>query len=357
MEELLNFTVGPVNSEEAILKIGGQPTPYFRTQEFSDVMLDSERLVKKFAHAPEGARAVFLTASGTGSMETTVMNVLTPADKVIVIDGGSFGHRFVQLCQLHDIPHDVIKMDMGHQITAEMLASYAGKGYTALLVNMHETSTGVLYDMPLLGEFCRANGMLFIVDAISAFLADRFDMTALGADIMITGSQKALACQPGISLIILSPRALQRVEQGTTTCMYFDLKDALRNADRGQTPFTPAVTILLQINERLHRIDAAGGVDSEISRMHALATDFRSRIKQLPLQIVSQSLSNAVTPLHPTNGQSAYDIFLALKDHYGIWICPNGGDLRDYVFRVGHLGHLTLADNERLVSALTEVLK
>lgn len=356
MEEMLNFTVGPVLSDAAVLEIGSQHTPYFRTQEFSNVMLDNERLIKKFAHAPEGARALFLTASGTGSMEATVMNVLTPEDKVIVVDGGSFGHRFSLLCDIHHIPHDDIKIEMGHQITADMLAPFNGKGYTALLVNMDETSSGVLYDMPLLSRFCRSNGMLFIVDAISAFLADEFHMDRLGADIMIAGSQKALACQPGISLIVLSPRALERAGKSETTCMYFDLKDALRNADRGQTPFTPAVTILLQINKRLHIIEEQGGVDSEIKRMHALATDFRRRIEHLPLEIVSQSLSNAVTPLHPTNGRSAYDIFLDLKDHYGIWICPNGGDLRDKVFRVGHLGALTIADNERLVDALSKAL-
>lgn len=139
--------------------------------------------------------------------------------------------------------------------------------------------------------------------------------------------------------------------------MYFDLKDALANQERGQTPFTPAVGTLLQINARLKEIDAAGGVAVEINRARGLAEYFRKQIKDLPLEIVSESLSNAVTPLHPTNGMSAYDIFLKLKDDYGIWICPNGGDMKDKIFRVGHMGCLTQADYDKLVEALKEVMQ
>ena len=139
--------------------------------------------------------------------------------------------------------------------------------------------------------------------------------------------------------------------------MYLDLKDALKNQERGQTPFTPAVGTLLQINARLREIEANGGVASEIAKVKALAEDFRSRIKELPLKIVSESMSNAVTPLSPTNGMSAYDIFLKLKDEYGIWVCPNGGELKDKVFRVGHIGNLTIGDNDKLIAALKEVMK
>ena len=109
---MLNFTVGPVQSAECVKKIGAEDCPYFRTQEFSDVMLESERLVKKFAGAPEGARAVFITGSGTASMEATVMNVLTPQDRVLVVNGGSFGHRFCELCEIHGVPHDEIKLNV-----------------------------------------------------------------------------------------------------------------------------------------------------------------------------------------------------------------------------------------------------
>lgn len=341
-------------SSDAVRAIGEEQVPYFRTAEFSETMKENEKLVKKFAKAPEGARVVFITGSGTASMEATVMNVFTPADRVLVVNGGSFGHRFVQLCEIHDIPHTEIKLDMGCALTAEHLAPYEDKGYTGFLVNLDETSTGVLYDIQLISDFCHRNGIFLVVDSISSFLADPFDMAKLGVDVMITGSQKALACPPGISLIVLAPNAVERVCSREVKSMYFNLKDALKNGERGQTPFTPAVGILRQINARLREIEQAGGVESENRRMAELAADFRSKIADMPFSIVSQSLSNAVTPLHPHN-VSAYDIFLRLKDEYGIWICPNGGDMADKVFRVGHLGAITTDDNTTLVEALKDM--
>ena len=351
---MINFTVGPVQSSDAVRAIGAEQVPYFRTAEFSELMLENERLVKKFAKASDDSRVVFITGSGSAGMETAIMNTLTPADKAIVVNGGSFGHRFVELCELHEIPFTEIKLQPGKALKAEHLKEFEGKGYTTFIVNKHETSTGVHYDMQLISDFCKRNNLFLIVDCISTFLADPFDMATLGADVMITGSQKALACPPGISVMALSPKALTRIEQIKCKCQYLDLKIALKNAERGQTPWTPAVSILRQINVRLKEIDANGGVEAEIARTASLANYFRERIKGLPFEIVSESLSNAVTPLHPTTA-SAYDIFLKIKDEYGMWICPNGGEMKDTVFRVGHIGALTTADYDKLVDAFNDL--
>jgi aspartate aminotransferase-like enzyme len=194
-------------SDSAVLEVGGMQTPYFCTQEFSEVMLQNEQLMLSFAKAPEGSRAVFMTGSGTASMESVVANVLSEKDKAIVINGGSFGQRFVELCHIHELDYTEVKLDYGMTLEWFHLSPLADKGYTALLVNMGETLTGLLYDMFLISQFCKENGLLLIVDAISTFLADDFDIGRLGADIMITGSQKALACQLGISIVVLSPHA------------------------------------------------------------------------------------------------------------------------------------------------------
>ena len=351
---MINFTVGPVQSSDAVRAIGAEQVPYFRTSEFSELMFENERLIKKFAKASEDSRVAFITGSGSAGMETAIMNTLTPADKAIVVNGGSFGHRFVELCELHAIPYAEIKLEPGKALKAEHLAEYDGKGYTTFIVNKHETSTGVHYDMQLISDFCKKNNLFLIVDCISTFLADPFDMEALGADIMITGSQKALACPPGISVMVLSPKAIERIERTKCCCQYLDLKIALKNAERGQTPWTPAVGILRQINARLKEIDANGGVEAEIARTASLADYFRDCIKDLPFEIVSESLSNAVTPLHPITA-SAYDIFLKIKDEYGMWICPNGGEMKDAVFRVGHIGALTTADYDKLIAAFKDL--
>lgn len=353
---MLNFTVGPVMSYENVLEIGKNQVPYFRTNEFSQVMFENERLMKKFAKADEDSRVVFITGSGTASMEASVVNFFTPKDKLLVINGGSFGQRFVEICEIYDIPHDVIKLEYGKTLTRENLYKYNNLGYTGLLVNVHETSTGVHYDIKMISDFCKKNQIFMVVDAVSSFLADEFNMAELGVDVMITGSQKALACPPGVSIIVMSKKAVDRAYVVNPKCMYLNISNALKNGERGQTPFTPAVGLLLQINERLKMIEKNGGVDSEQQRMRELAEDFRARIKDLPFEIVSDSMSNAVTPLHPLN-VSAYDIFTILKNEYDIWVCPNGGDMADKIFRVGHIGALTKEDNTILINAFYDMKK
>ena len=355
---MINFTVGPVQSSDTVRAIGAEQVPYFRTAEFSETMLENESLIKKFAHTTEDSRVVFMTCSGSGGMETAIMNCLTKEDKALVVNGGSFGERFVELLSLHEIPFTEIKLEHGKALKPEHLAEYEGKGYTSFLLQKHETSTGVHYDIDMVGDFCKRNDCFLIVDTISTFLCDPFDMAACGAGVMITGSQKALACAPGIAVMALASSALERIEKNKCCCQYLDLKLALKNMDRGQTPWTPAVGILRQINARLKEIDAMGGVTYEIEKTKRLANYFRNKIIEhnLPLEIVSESLSNAVTPLHPTTA-SANEIFLKLKDEYGIWICPNGGSMKDTVFRVGHIGYLSEADYDKLIDAFLDLQK
>ncbi len=351
---MLNFTVGPVMCSDEVCAVGGEQVPYFRTPEFSATMFENEQLMLKFAKAPAGAKAVFMTNSSTGSMEAVVMNCFSEEDRVLVIDGGSFGHRFAELCEIHAIPYTALKLRHGQRLSEERLNEYDAQGFTGLLVNIDETSTGVLYDAEMIGEFCRRNGIFYVCDCVSSFLADPFDMAHCGADVMITGSQKVLACPPGISIILLAPKAVDRVKNAKVRSMYFNLADALKNMERGQTPFTPAVGILRQINARLKEIEAAGGADTEIARVAAQADDFRRKIRQLPFEFVSESPANGVTPVHPLNAD-AYEIFLTLKDEYGIWICPNGGDMKSEIFRVGHIGHLSHEDNTTLIEALKDM--
>lgn len=353
---MINFTVGPVQSSDAIRAIGAEQVPYFRTAEFSETMFENERLIKKFANATDESKVVFMTSSGSGGMETAIMNCLTKNDKALVINGGSFGQRFVELLTLHEIPFTEIKLEHGKALKPEHLSEFEGKGYTAFLMQKHETSTGVHYDINLVSDFCKRNKCFLIVDTISTFLCDPFDMEASGVGVMITGSQKALACAPGIAVMILAPSAIERINNIKCCCQYFDLKLALQNMERGQTPWTPAVGILRQINARLKEIDANGGAMVEIERCAGLAKYFRDKLKEydLPFEIVSESLSNAVTPLHPTT-QSAYEIFLKIKNEYNMWICPNGGSMKDTIFRVGHIGYLQKEDYDKLLNAFIDL--
>ena len=163
---MLNFTVGPVMSSDAVRAIGAEQVPYFRTPEFSAIMLENEKLMKKFAKAGDDARVVFITGSGTAAMEATVMNVFDKTDKVLVVNGGSFGQRFVELCLIHEIPYEEIKLEKGKALKKEQLDMYNEKGFTGFLVNVHETSTGVHYDIEMISEFCKKNGIFLVVDSV-----------------------------------------------------------------------------------------------------------------------------------------------------------------------------------------------
>lgn len=357
---MINFAVGPVQMEEEIRTVGAQEIPYFRTSEFSQLMKENEALMKKFVKAEQDARAIFLTGSGTAAMEAAVLNLFTKEDRVLIVNGGSFGARFVKICKVLGIPYEEIRLEAGKELKREYLNSYENRDFTGFLVNVHETSTGVLYDMNLISDFCKRNHLMLLVDAVSSFLADDFHMEQWGVDLMLTGSQKALALPPGLAVLVLGKRAVKRVQEHQVKSIYFDFKEYLKDGERGQTPYTPAVSVLIQLNVRLRGIEDRG-LAEELEKIRNQAEDFRKKIGELPFEIPSESLSNAETPLHPTGRKkdgtsvSAYEIFETLKNEYGIFVCPNGGELAEKIFRVGHMGNLTAADNDSLISALKEM--
>ena len=355
---MINFTVGPVISSKDILEIGGEQVPYFRTNEFSKIMLENENMLLRAFKAPNNARVIFMTGSGTASMDAAVLNLFNEKDKLLVINGGSFGHRFCEICDTYDLNYTEVKCEPGKNITREQLYNYDNHNYTALLVNLDETSTGVLYDIELISEFCKKNNMFLLVDSISSFLCDEFNMGVLGVNAVITGSQKALALAPGISVIVVDEKAIDRINNNSPKTYYFNLKSYLINGLRGQTPFTPAVGILLQLHKRLSLIEENGGVESEITLTKHRADFFRSLIKDLPFKMFTDTPSNAVTSLVPVDSnKSAYKLFEILKDKYNIWICPNGGEFKEKIFRVGHIGNLTDNDYITLVDAIKDVIE
>lgn len=349
------FTVGPVMMFQENLVNAGKQLPYFRTSEFSEVSLDSERLLKKFVNSGPNSKVVFLTASGTGAMDAAVLSTFTHKDKLLVINGGGFGKRFEEICSVYGIPCDTLCLKFGETLDFEKLKPYQNKGYSGLLVNLDETSTGQLYSLELLSTFCRTEEMVFVVDAISAFLADPIDFDRYGIDILITSSQKALSLAPGISIMILSDKVYsERISINPPKSYYFDLNRYVTDQKRGQTPFTPAVGILLDLNVRLHMVDKTG-VNFEINRVKGLAEYFRARAQDIGLNIPSYPLSNAVTPVFFENG-GAKKIFEQLRSEYDLTVTPSGGELSDKLLRVGHLGNLIVDDYDLLISAFKEIL-
>ncbi|CAA6826244.1 MAG: Serine--glyoxylate aminotransferase (EC [uncultured Sulfurovum sp.] len=347
-EDYYIFTPGPVKMSEEIMEVGAKQTPYFRNCEFSDVTFACEKGLLEMVNAPEGSKVIFLTASGTAGMESVVMNLLNKDDNALVVHGGGFGGRFVEICKTHDIVHTDFKVTNTNLSDIETLAPK--ENYSSLIVNAHETSVGHLYDLNAMGAYAKKNNLLYIVDAISMLVTDPLDMQESAIDVVIASSQKGLALPPGLTMVVLTPRALEKVQD--VKSLYFNFKDYLNNGERGQTPYTPAVTIMLQLEARLAQIKRRGGVEQSIRSAKEIAEYFRENIKTLPLKAYTPFMPNAMTTLTPTDGKAAMDIVNDLEDKYKVMVCPNGGEQRDLIFRVSHMGDMTKAYTDVLIDAL-----
>jgi len=342
------FTPGPVKMSDEILKIGGMQTPYFRNQPFSDVLLECEELLLEFLDAPSGSRVVFLTASGTAGLESVVMNLLDNKNNALVVNGGGFGQRFVDICKSYEVPHKEIKVKDSNLNDIDKIDA---KGFDTFIVNAHETSVGHLYDLDAIGEFCKKNNLLNIVDAISMFTTDSLDMQKYNIDVVIISSQKGLALPPGLTMVVLSSKAIEQIKD--IKSYYFNFKNYLKDGERGQTPYTPAVSIILQLQARLKQIKKDGGIQSTINRAKEVAEYFRESIKDLPLKAYTKFMPNAMTTLTPTDSKSASQIVKDLEEQYKVVVCPNGGELKDKIFRVAHMGDMS----KKYINTLIDVLK
>lgn len=349
------FTIGPVEMFNEVKKFRSEMTiPYFRTTEFSNLMLDTDKLLKKFAGASKNSKTIYLTASGTAAMEAAIMNCFSQNDKLLVINGGTFGQRFSDICKVHKIPFAEIKLKYGEVLTPQHFREFENKNFNGLLVNLHETSTGQLYDIKIISDFCKRNNLFLVVDAISTFLCDDFNMEKFGVDVMITSSQKGVCIEPGMAIVILNEKILERVSAIDSQSIYFDFKDYIKNFERGQTPFTPAVGICFQLNFALHLIEKRG-LENHLKNIENIAMDFRNKIKNLPVSIPNFPLSNALTPII-FEKDIAYKVFETLKNQYNIFVNPTGGALSKKVLRVAHIGQIDFDDNTELIKYLNDIL-
>lgn len=353
MRDIL-FSVGPVEMYQETLDIGSEPLPYFRTEDFSIINKRIADNLKRCMYTDRTSKAALLTSSGTAAMEAAVLNIFNKNDKILIIVGGSFGERFVQICKIYQLNYVILKLKQGENLKKEHLEKYRNSGITGILINIHETSTGVLYDGKLIGEFSKEEQAVLLVDAISSFLADEYKMDEWNIDATIISSQKALALPPGMAAVVVNESTAEKMKRNDVKSIYFNLNTYFEDMERGQTPYTTAVGITLQMDARLTGV-LKQGIDKEINRVRKLAKDFRIKLDTLGLYIPSERLSNAITPVAFTEGAST--IFERLKKDYHIIVCPSGGQLKDRLLRVGHLGNLSIEDNNRLIEALQELKK
>lgn len=340
----------PGEISSAACQTAAQQVPYMRTSEFSVVVKQLEGRFLSLIGG-DGGRMVLLTASGTGAMDAVAANYLSTLGRedapVMIVDGGGFGKRWKTLCRYYNIPFCGFDVPFGKDADYDRLEEAIVRTNASALVTEHdETSSGQLFDVARMGDICRRTGASLVVDAISSFLADPLDMAEMNIDICITSSQKGLNVHPGVALVAIAPKLADYPWNHLS--YYFDFEENLHNLTRGQTPYSPATMIILQIAEALQTIEAEG-LDHHIITVAQRAAKFRQGILSLGLEMPVKVKSNAVTGFMVPDAVAS-TLFRDLIDR-GFWIMPGGNP--NY-FRVSHLGE---ADTDTLIAALTEILK
>ena len=348
------FVPGPVPISPHLLAIGNRQLPYNRTEAFSTTTHAILTGLKKLFGTQ--SQVAILTGSGTAAMEAAVLNFTNTNDRALVINGGTFGQRWGDLCETLKATHDEFPLEPGTDLDLSLLeTSLANGNYSTLFITAHETSTGHLYDIEAIGTIARRHNVLFIVDAISSVCADAFEMDDWGVDVAILSSHKALALPPGLSFVAMSAKAVALLEddQRQPKSLYFDLHNYLENQKRGQLPYTPAIGILLQLHARLADIQEQS-LKALVSQHKKRAEHFREAIQEMAFDTFPARSSSAITALS-CRDLDAIEVATELRDRYHLIVASNGGDLKSKVIRVSHMGDQDPADVRRLISALGEI--
>ena len=347
------FTCGPVQMYPSTAIIRSKGFTYFRTKEYGDMVNNILKEISLYLGNTNELATIYLASSGTGAMEAAVENCINKADKSLVINGGGFGKRFCELLDWHEKNYTSIDLNWNEKLTCEHLEKYNDKGYTTLFVNIHETTSGQLYDINLISDFCKKNNMFLIVDAISSFLADEYNMEKYGIDLTIISSQKGLCCSPGCSIISFSDRMKNKIYKNDlkVSSRYFDFKDYFINIERGQTPYTPPVLVMYEIKDMLNIIESHGGIYNWINNIENKSLYFRQKAKKIGCNIPEYPLSNMLTPIF-FKDSNAYDVIQILKNKYQIFVNPCGGELASKLLRISHIGNTDVKDIDDLIEKI-----
>lgn len=343
--------VFPGNIDDSIMAIGAQPFMYMRTESFSEINKESERLLLSLIHCT-GGRTIIYTGSGTGAMSAVVENYCTTKKKAFVIDGGSFGHRWFQLCEYYRVPVVDYTVPFAKDIDyADLENRVATEQPDVFLCQHHETSTGQLFNLKEISRICHKYNVSLVVDVISSFLAEELSMDELDIDISITSTQKGLNIPPGLSVLFFS-KNLDGYEFNHKG-YYWDFDDNFSNLKRGQTPFSPATILYLQLHARLKQLQAEGGERKSIEEVRHRALYFRKLCKKYGWDVPAENPSMAVTGFQ-TSDTVERKVFKGLIAKYDTYIMP--GSVPGF-YRVSHMGLQTDEELDKLAERIAELSK
>jgi aspartate aminotransferase-like enzyme len=300
-----------------------------------------------------------LTCAGSGGLEAAIVNTLSPGDRVLAVSIGSFGDRFAKIAGVYgaDVTRHDVEWGQAADPAAVREALSADKGYRAVLLTHNETSTGVMNPIPVLAAAIRdvAPEALILVDSVSGLGAVPFEMDGWGIDVVVTGSQKAWMAAPGLAMIAASPRAWQQMETARMPRFYLDLRAHRDAAASGQTPFTPAIAVVFQVDEGI-RLMTAEGPASIFARHEACAAASRAGLQALGFDLFAdvRFASRTVTAARLPEGHDWKAFNGAIKAH-GVVLAGGQGKLAGKIFRLGHLGSVTVEEILGAIAVLETV--
>ena len=349
------MTPGPTPVPEDIRAEMAGPMIHHRTKEYQAIFKDATEGLKKIFKT-SGDLFTF-TSSGTGAMEASIVNVLSPGDKIIVVRGGKFGERFgdiAKACGVEVIPLDV---EWGDAPKPEVIKELLGKNPTVkgVYTTLCETSTATVYDIKAIGEIVNKTNALFVVDIISGLGADKFENDAWGVDIAICGSQKGLMIPPGLAFCSVSQKAWKAVEESKLPKFYFNFKKYKKSYLDTDTPFTSAITLVIGLKKAVEIINKKG-VDNVIAEHDNMAKAFREACKAIGLSIFSKHPSSAVTGVNAPAGINADDIIKLLKTEFGVTFAGGQDTLKGKIFRGAHMGGIDAEHTIESIKALEQAL-
>ena len=346
---------GPTPVPEDVLSAAAKPIIHHRTSEFSDI----------FMEVTEGLKYVFgteqdvfvLTSSGTGALETSVINTLSAGDKVITINGGKFGERWGQICRAYGVDVKEIVLEWGEPYTKEQLAVElkANPEAKAVFVTLSETSSGTVYDIQGYGEVLAQSETILVVDGISGVGATPCPVDEWKVDVMVAGSQKSFMIPPGLAYLSFSPKAWNLVEKSTLPKYYFDAKKYKKSLGKQTTPYTPAVSLVIQQKKALDIIKSLG-LEKLFEHHRILGDTTRTAVKALGLELLSKMPGNILTAVKVPAGIDGVKLVKTMQGKYLAYIAGGQDPYKGKIFRIAHLGYMGGFDIITALSALEMTL-
>ena len=348
---------GPTPVPPRVLEASARPMINHRGREFVSIL---ERVTKRLKEFFLTQNDLFiLTTSGTGAMETTVVNTLSPGDRVLVISIGAFGDRFANIAEAYGAVVSRLDYEWGKAADPEDVrrALAADPTIKAVLVTHNETSTGVTNPLEDIAKVVREFDKLLLVDAVSSLSAIPVRTDDWGLDFVATGSQKGWMVPPALAMVSVSPRAWEAHAQAKMPRYYFDITAAKNYLERGQTPWTPAVSVFFGLDLALEMM-AQEGLENIFARHRRLGQFTRDGVKALGLQLFADErfASDTVTAVKVPEGVDGKTLNRLCEDEYDLIIAGGQAKLAGKIFRIGHLGFVSEEDVKAALDVLAKAL-